>query len=375
MLNNGRPQSVIPVLNRIVGHLDLDYFYAQVEEVENPSLKGKPVVVCVFSGRTEESGVVSTANYEAREHGVKSGIPITLAKRRLEGLEAAFIPMDRDKYEMYSERVMEAVRSEVDVLEQTGVDEAFFDITKRSGGSYTAARPLALGIKEKIMRDERLTCSIGLGPNKVVAKIASDFEKPNGLTIVKDDEVSAFLSPLPIGKIYGVGPKTSKLLEDNGIASIPDLASAPAQRLEDILGRKLAVYLRNASLGLDDEPVVDRGEATQLSRIITLKHDTNDPKQVMSEMLPALKDVHERLVAKDLFFRNVSVIGILKNLSLHSKSKTLERPTNDYPVLEKEVRTLFAELLLEVGELRRAGVRLSGLRNMLDQHSLTEFTS
>jgi DNA polymerase IV (DinB-like DNA polymerase) len=362
-------------LTRIVGHLDLDYFYAQVEEVEDPSLKDKPVVVCVFSGRTEESGVVSTANYKAREHDVRSGIPIALAKRRLEGLDAAFIPRDQEKYDAYSERVMQAVRTEVDILEQTGVDEAFFDITKRSGGSYAAARSLALGIKEKVMREERLTCSIGLGPNKAVAKIASDFKKPNGLTIVKDDEVSAFLSPLPIEKIYGVGPKTAKLLEDNGIENIPDLASAPAQRLEDILGKKLAVYLRNASLGLDDEPVVDRGEATQLSRIITLKRDTNDPKQVVSEMLPALKDVHERLVSKDLFFRNVSVIGILKDLSLHSRSKTLETPTSDYQALEKEVRILLTELLREVGELRRAGVRLSDLRNMVDQHSLTEFTS
>jgi DNA polymerase IV (archaeal DinB-like DNA polymerase) len=362
-------------LSRIVGHLDLDYFYAQVEEVENPSLKRRPVVVCVFSGRTEESGVVSTANYKAREHGVKSGIPITLAKRRLDGLEAAFIRMDHDKYETYSERVMEAVRNEVDVLEQTGIDEAFFDITKRTGGSYAAATSLALSIKDKVAREEGLTCSIGIGPNKVVAKIASDFQKPDGLTVVKDDEAAAFLSPLPIEKIYGVGPKTAKLLEDNGISTIPDLASAPAQRLEDVLGKKLAVYLRNASGGSDDEPVVDRGEATQLGRIVTLKHDTDDPKKVIEELLPALRDVHQKLVSKGLFFRNVSVIGILKDLSQHSKSKTLETPTSDYLVLEKEVRLLFAELLREVGELRRAGVRLSDLRNMVDQHSLTEFTS
>jgi len=362
-------------LSRIVGHLDLDYFYAQVEEVENPSLKGRPVVVCVFSGRTEESGVVSTANYAAREHGVKSGIPITLAKRRLEGLEATFIPIHRDKYEKYSERVMEAVRNEVDILEQTGIDEAFFDITKKTGGSYLTAWSLALSIKEKVAKDEGLTCSIGIGPNKVVAKIASDFQKPNGLTVVKDDEAAAFLSPLAIEKIYGVGPKTAKLLEDSGIATIPDLASASAQRLEDTLGKKLAVYLRKASGGLDDEPVVDRGEATQLGRIVTLKHDTDDPKKVVEELLPALRDLHQKLVSKGIFFRNVSVIGILKDLSQHSKGKTIETPTSDYLVLEKEVRLLFAELLREGGELRRAGVRLSDLRDMVDQHSLTEFTS
>ena len=118
---------------------------------------------------------------------------------------------------------------------------------------------LALELKDKILGEEKLTCSIGIGPNKVVAKIASDFKKPNGLTVVRSDEVLAFLSPLPIDRIYGVGPKTAKLLEENGITTIPDLASAPTERLEDLFGKKLAVYLHNASNGIDEEPVIDRG--------------------------------------------------------------------------------------------------------------------
>ena len=134
--------SGISVLSRIVGHLDLDYFYAQVEEVEDSSLKDTPVLVCVFSGRTEESGVVSTSNYKAREYGIKSGMPIALAKRRLNGIQASFIRMDHGKYEMYSERVMEILRGEVDVLEQAGIDEAFFDITKKTGGDYDVAAAL-----------------------------------------------------------------------------------------------------------------------------------------------------------------------------------------------------------------------------------------
>ena len=362
-------------MSRVIGHLDLDYFYAQVEEVENPSLKDRPVLVCVFSGRTEESGVVSTSNYKAREHGVRSGMPIALAKRRLSGIDGAFIRMDHGKYELYSDRVMEMLRGRVDVLEQAGIDEAFFDVTKRTGGDFAAATALALELKEEILREEGLTCSIGIGPSKVVAKIASDFKKPNGLTVVKDDEARAFLSRLNVDRIYGVGPKTAKLLEENGITAISDLAGAPTERLEDLLGKKLAVYLHNASIGADEEPVVDRGGASQLSRMITLKHDTHDLDQVVAELLPPIRDVHERLVSKSLFFRNVSAIGILKDLSIHTRSKTLETPTNDYSVLEREVRELFAVLLREVGDLRRAGVRLSGLQDMVDQHSLTEFTS
>ncbi|HEV2390627.1 MAG TPA: DNA polymerase IV [Nitrososphaerales archaeon] len=361
-------------MSRIVGHLDLDYFYAQVEEVENPSLKDKPVLVCVFSGRTDESGVVSTSNYKAREYGVKSGMPIALAKRRLHGVDGAFIRMDHEKYQAYSDRVMETLRSRVDVLEQAGIDEAFFDVTKKTGGDYAAATALALELKDNIFREEKLTCSVGIGPNKVVAKIASDLKKPNGLTVVRTNEVQAFLSPLPIDRIYGIGPKTTKLLEENGITTIPDLANAPTERLEDLFGKKLAVYLHAASSGVDEEPVVERGGASQLSRMITLKHDTHDLDQIVTELLPPLRDVHEKLVSKNLFFRNVSAMGILKDLSIHTRSKTLETPTNDYSILEKEVRELFAALLREVGDLRRAGVRLSELLDMVDQRSLTEFT-
>ena len=318
---------------------------------------------------------MSTSNYKAREYGIKSGMPIALAKRRLDGVPASFIRMDLGKYKAYSDRVMEILRGEVGVLEQTGIDEAYFDITKRTGGDYANATALALGLKQKILSEEKLSCSIGIGPNKVVAKIASDFKKPDGLTVVRSGDTRSFLSSLSIDKISGVGPKTAKLLEENGITTMPDLASTPTERLEDLFGKKLAVYLHNASNGLDDEPVVDGGGITQLSRMITLKHDTHAVDKVVDDLLPALREVHERLVSRNLFFRNVSAIGIAKDLSLHTKSKTLETPTNDYPVLEKEVRELFAALLPEVGDLRRAGVRMSGLQDMVDQHSLTEFTS
>jgi DNA polymerase IV (DinB-like DNA polymerase) len=366
-------------LSRIIGHLDLDYFYAQVEEVEAPSLRSIPVLVCVYSGRTEESGVVSTSNYKARERGVRSGMPIALAKRRLEGVEAAFIRMDHEKYEAYSERVMETIRGQVDVLDQAGIDEAFFDITNRSGEDYDAARFISEELKDSILREERLSCSIGIGANRVVAKIASDFKKPNGLTIVRDTETLSFLAPLPVDRIYGVGPKTSKILEAKGIRTISDLAAAPIEGLEDLLGKNLAIYLHRASNGIDDEAVVDRrnvlSSSSQLSRIITLREDTHDISRILAELVPAMEDLHKKLTSRRLFFRTVSVIGIFKDLSLHTRSRTLETPTNDYLILEGEVKALFEALLREVGDLRRAGVRLSELQDMVDQRSLMEFTS
>jgi len=245
-------------LVRVIGHVDLDYFYAQVEEVENPSLKGKPVVVCVFSGRTEDSGVVSTANYKARELGVGSGMPIVLAKKKLEGKDATLIPVRHDKYEAVSEKVIQLVRDRVDVLEQTGIDEAFFDVTKSSSGDYSAARSRATEIKRAIQDSQNLTASIGLGQSKVVAKMASDSMKPDGLTVVTPESTIDFLSPLPVIRLYGVGPKTAQALESLGIRTVGDLANSSATKLEGRFGRKLATYLHSAATGTDEEPVAER---------------------------------------------------------------------------------------------------------------------
>ena len=359
---------------RAIGHLDLDYFFAQVEEVENPALKNSPTVVCVYSGRTEESGVVSTANYRAREFGVKSGIPISLAKRRLKDAEAVFVPINQPKYQIYSERIMDSLRNEFEV-EQTGIDEAFFDLTRKTGGDYAKAQELASELKRRILLEEGLTCSIGIGPNKVVAKMASDFKKPDGLTVVWPDQTLSFLFPLSVDKVPGVGPKTSKILKENGIESIRGLAGYPAENLERILGRKLAIYLHKAANGQDDEPLATETGVSQLSRIITLKTDTADSTEIFTQLSPSIKDLHERLTAKGLFFRTVAVIGIRPNLSIHSRSRSLETPTNDYQVLSRSARDLLATLVSDLGGLRRAGVRVSDLVGVANQQSLGEFMS
>ena len=358
---------------RVIGHIDLDYFYAQVEEVENPSLKSVPLVVCVFSGRTENSGVVSTANYRARELGVRSGIPIAVAKVRLKDTDAKFVPMDRTKYEEYSNQVMEVVGRRVDVLEQTGIDEAFFDITKKSGGDYGAAAGIAREIKETIMDHERLTCSIGIAPSKVVAKLASDFKKPDGLTMVLPENLQKFAWPMPVEKLYGVGPKTSRMLKEIGITTIGDLAIKDLDSLEHVFDRKFSVYLHNASNGLDEEPVATTGEAKQLSRIITLKKDSFDAEAILSQLTPAIDDLHGKVLEKGVFFRSVSIIGILTDLSIRTKTKTMDAPTKDLGSLRKAARELLVSLLGESRELRRVGIRVSDFSEAKTQSSLSEF--
>ena len=359
---------------RVIGHVDLDYFYAQVEEVENPSLKGKPVVVCVFSGRTEDSGVVSTSNYKARELGVGSGMPIVLAKKKLEGKDATLIPVRHDKYEAVSEKVIQLVRDRVDVLEQTGIDEAFFDVTKSSSGDYSAARSRAIEIKRAIQDSQNLTASIGLGQSKVVAKMASDSMKPDGLTVVTPESTIDFLSPLPVIRLYGVGPKTAQALESLGIRTVGDLANSSATKLEGRFGRKLATYLHSAATGTDEEPVAERQGTTQFSRIITLKKNTKSADEAFNELLPAIEDLHQRLVSEGISFKTLSAMGVLADLSIKSKSKTFDNPVEGLSGVKSDIHLLLQDLTDSASkDLRRVGIKVSGLSSTEDQTSLTQF--
>jgi DNA polymerase IV (DinB-like DNA polymerase) len=358
----------------VIGHVDLDYFYAQIEEVQDPSIKGKPVLVCVFSGRTEDSGVVSTANYEARKLGIGSGMPIVLAKKKLKGVAGVIIPMHREKYEAVSEEIMRLVGGRVDVLEQTGIDEAFFDITKSSNGDYSAARNTAAGIKAAILNSQGLTASIGLGRSKIVAKMASDFVKPDGLTVVTPDSTMDFLVPLPVIKLYGVGPKTSQVLEELKIHTIGDLATSALIDLEPRFGRKVSTYLLQAAKGEDEDPVTERQETTQFSRIITLKQNTNEANAAFNELIPAIEELHQRLLSKGVSFRTLSAIGILTDLSTRTKSRTFESPAESLLARKNEILTLLQELTGTVDkELRRVGIRVSGLSDTENQTSLTQF--
>jgi len=363
-------------LPRVIGHIDLDYFYAQVEEVENPALKGRPVIVCVFSGRTEDSGVVGTSNYRAREFGVHSGMPIVLAKKKLEGKDAEVIRMDHEKYEVVSSRIMDDLERMVDALEPTGIDEAFFDLTRSTGGDYATARRSAESIKESILKSERLTCSIGLGRSKVVAKLGSDMAKPGGLTVVTPEATESFLAPLQASKLYGVGPKTNSILEEMGLRTIGELARAGPSALESRFGRKFGGYLLAAATGTDADPVVAGLEPTQFSRIITLKRDTRDPREASDQLSEGIEYIHGKLMSSSKSFRTMTVIGILSDLSTKTKSKSFDAPTNDLGTIRETVPVLFDELSRTVGkDFRRVGVRVSSLTKVEDQTSLSEFVT
>jgi DNA polymerase IV (DinB-like DNA polymerase) len=362
-------------LARVIGHIDIDYFYAQVEEVENPSLKQNPVVVCVFSGRTDDSGVVSTANYKARELGIRSGMPIAQAKKKLEGTNPAIIKMDHEKYESVSSRIMNCLEVMVDVLEPTGIDEAFFDITSSTGGDYSKARKIAETIKSTIFENEHLTCSIGIGRSKIVAKLGSDTSKPNGLSVILPERTEAFLNPLGVDKLYGVGPKTSAALGEMGITTAAELARASLAELEKRFGRKLAGYLLAAATGTDDDAVVGGLEPTQFSRVVTLKRDTRDPQEAFLQLAAGIDDVYAKATSSSKSFRTVTAISILTDLSTKTRSKTFEIPVDNVTALRETTLELFRDLSKQVDrDFRRVGIRVSGLSAAGNQSSLADFT-
>lgn len=360
---------------RIVMLVDLDYFYAQCEERRNPSIKDKPVVVCVYSGRTEDSGAVSTSNYIARKYGVRSGIPISLAKKKLEGVDAVFLSVDHGFYREISDKIMEILRGYADSFEQVSVDEAYLDVTKKTQNIYQEAEELASTIKDDVFTQQKLTCSIGVGPNKLVAKIAADIQKPDGLTVVKSHEVTRFLSPLPVRRLVGVGKKTEKRLEELNVKTVGQLARFDVQRLIDVFGKKLGTYFHNAALGTDNEPVQERSEPESLSRIATLKEDTRDLAVILDEAYKLCDSVHTKLLQQQLVYRSVSIVVVAADLSVHSRSKTFENTTSDLQLFKDTVKELFEKFLSESDfDARRVGVKVSNLnKNEALQQRLTQF--
>ncbi len=364
-----------PEDKRIILAVDLDYFYAQAEEVRNPELKGKPLVVCVYSGRTETSGAVSTANYLARSLGVKSGIPIASAQKILANRpDAVFIPMDSDYYDSVSVRIMSMINSYSEAFEQVSIDEAFIDITERTKGKYAQATKEGMSLKKEIYVQERLTSSVGIGPNKLVAKMAVDFEKPNGLTVVEPSKVQEFLFPMQVRKLFGVGPKMEKGLKELGINSIGDLAHASESVLANQFGKNLGPELKRLAQGIDASPVKER-KIEQLSRIITLKHDA-ETFDFKSELEPLCVDISKRLKSNALKCKAVGIIVITTQLKTRSRNKTLWDATDDSKVLLEKSSEEFQEFFdSEKEKARRIGIRVSSLDVGARKKESEEFTT
>ncbi len=357
--------------SRIILHVDMDYFFAQCEERENPKIKGKPVVICVYSGRGGDSGAVSTSNYEARKFGVKAGIPISLAKKLAP--HAIFLPVNMELYHTISDDVMEILKEYSDKIEQESIDEAFCDLTEKVN-DFEEAQKLAIQLKDEIKQKVGLTCSVGIGPNKLVAKIASDHNKPDGLTVVRPEEVLQFLGPLKITDLIGVGKKTGERLNELGVKNIADLSKITADALIREFGHAKGIWLKQASQGIDDSPVRERSGTGQIGRIITLKENTKDLNTIFDAVDQLSYDIHMKLQARKLSFRSVSFIAISSDLKIHTRSHTLPASAKDPGTIKTYAHELVKAFLAENPVvLRRVGIRVANLAEEKGQRTLGEF--
>ncbi len=363
---------------RVIIAIDLDYFYAQCEEVRNPSTKGKPAVICVFSGRTAESGAVSTSNYVARGLGVKSGMPIALAKKILQkNPESVFLPMDIEYYVAVSDRIMGLIRTHGDRFEQASVDEAYLDVTNLSEADYQRAGAIGREIKTEIFAKEGLTCSVGIAPNKLMAKMAVDSRKPDGFAMILPNELKPFLNPLPVGKLFGIGPKTEEKMKLMGITTVGELGSTDVKVLSEQFGNKQGLTLSRMGNGIDDNPVLDK-EPEQMSRIVTLKHDA-EIFDFQGVLKPLADDLSQRLASSKYLCKAIGIILISSELKIKSRTRTLDSPTDSESEILKIASEMFESYFNQKNfdesssHIRRVGIKVSGFTKSSDLKSGTLF--
>jgi len=335
---------------RIVMHVDLDAFFASVEEREEPSLKGRPLVIGADPRGGAGRGIVATANYPARRFGVRSAMPISTAWRLCP--RAEFRRPRFDLYAAASRRVMELLRPEADVFEPAGIDEAYLDVSSR--GSFEAARDVAKALRERVRAGERLTVSAGIGPNKLVAKIASDHRKPDGLTVVIPSRVAEFLGPKDASVLFGVGPKTRERLGALACETVADVAALPEERLVREFG-SFGRFLAREARGSDDRPVDPAWEQKQVGREVTFERDTGDWEEVLRTLDGCVEEVAGQLAADGHWARTLAVKIRYDGYETHSRQTTLKLPTGRREHMAAGARAL-------VGPFRRPGrrVRLVG---------------
>ncbi len=351
---------------RIVGHLDMDAFFAAVEERDNPGLRGLPIVVGADPRAGKGRGVVSTANYQAREYGIHSALPISRAWRLSEAAQkhgkpaVVFLPVDFKKYAAASERIMAILRRHAPIVEQAGIDEASFDLS--FAGSFTEAEATCRNIKKAIQVEERLTASVGIGPNKLVAKIASGMQKPDGLTAITEEAAEGFLASLPVRTIPGIGPKTEAELIKMGIRLVKDLKRFSREELHELLGKR-GLDLYEKIRGRDESSIVEEYQVKSVGEQETFDQDTGEPKFLAERLAALCQDVIDRLTAEGFTrFRTLVLTVRFADFETKSRSHTLARPAHDVHTLQAEAMKLLLPFLGRLENPQGKLIRLLGVR-------------
>lgn len=354
-------------MERRIVHVDMDAFFAAIEQRDNPALKGKPVIIGADPKDGRGRGVVSTCSYEARKFGVRSAMPISEAWRRCP--QGVYINPDFHKYEKASGQIREVFYEFTPDLEQVSIDEAFLDITHSAhlfGGPLETCRRIKARVKEVT----GLTCSVGLAPTKMAAKIASDLKKPDGLVEVRPDGLKAFLAPLDISKLWGLGPKTAEVLRARGINTVGELAAADLGGLGGLGSH--GADLIDLARGLDPREVREDGETKSVGNEITFEKDTADEREIKESLLALADKVSSRLRAAGLKGRTVTLKLRLEGFETYTRARTLTLSTNYADVIAREVLELYSAFRKERKKVRLLGVKVSGLMPAGEKESLFE---
>lgn len=310
-------------MGRAIIHIDMDAFFAAVEELCRPELKGKSVVVG-GDGNPMRRGVVSTCNYEARKFGIHSAMPLIIAYRLCP--QAVFLPVDMALYERFSQRIMKILREWTPLVEPLGLDEAFLDVSDIS----KPAEEIAEELKSRIKRETHLTASVGVAPDKLLAKIASGMNKPDGLTIVKEEEVLKFLNGLPVRTLWGVGPKTEARLHNLGIKTISELRQRALAELQDYFGKACGQMLYEHSRGIDNSPVVTSWEPKSISRDVTFQWDVKRLPVIEETVKRLTQDLVSNLNASGYLTRTITLKIRFQDFKTFTRSISVKEPLKDY---------------------------------------------
>ena len=336
-------------------HVDMDAFYASVEERERPELVGHPVVV---GGSPDGRGVVAAANYVARGFGIHSAMPAAQAKRLCP--HAVFIRSRMDHYASVSAELRAIFERYTPLVEPLSLDEAFLDVGA-STRLFGSAEEIARRIKSDVRDELSLVASVGVAPNKFLAKVASDLEKPDGLVVVPETEVQRFLDPLPVSRLWGVGKVSDRRFAEMGVRTIGDLRALPVELLERSFG-KWGSHLARLARGIDDREVVSERDAKSISHETTFEHDIDDARVLASKLLALTEQVAMRLRARALEAKTVFIKVRHADFQTHTRSHTMEDSTNLTRVLWRHAsHMLDAERTQRPGPVRLLGMGASGI--------------
>ena len=349
-------------------HIDMDAFFALVEVRENPSLVGKQVIV----GYDGNRGVVLSATYEARKLGVHSAMPMSRALRLAPN--AIVVEPDHEKYSEVSENVMAIFESVTPLVQPLSVDEAFLDI---SGAQKLMGTPTQIGevIRARVSDEQGITCSVGVAPTMFVAKLATNFAKPDGLHVVPADKVIEFLHPLPIGALWGVGEKTGEQLARLGLVNVSDIANTPVKTLARVIGQAAAEHLYELSWGRDPRVVTPNQAEKSIGAERTFEADIDDPEEILAQILDLSNKVAKRLRAANYFSRTITIKVRFADFTSVTRSKSLPSSTDLATDIYATGKSLFEAMHLQRARIRLVGVRATGLVPASESSVQLEFSN